>query len=118
MTRRQEAQAIIEGVARKLRVNGDTERAGGNGWQGKGDPLEEMVERWLTHNGIRYRRADAMKTRLDFFLPDFNVYIECKRFHTPRINDQIERAPDVIIVQGMASMRFLESLLSRERAAP
>lgn len=75
--------------------------------------MEEMVDRWLTANGINFRRADDMKTRLDFFLPDFNVYIEVKRFHTPRINDQLERATDIIIVQGPASMRFLESFISR-----
>jgi hypothetical protein len=55
-----------------------------------------------------------MKCRLDFFLPDFNVYIECKRYHTPRINDQIERATDIIIVQGTASLRFLEQLTARK----
>lgn len=79
--------------------------------------MEEMVDRWLTTNGIPFRRADAMKTRLDFFLPDFNVYIEVKRYHTPRINDQIERATDIIIVQGAASMRFLESLITRGRSS-
>jgi len=75
--------------------------------------MEEMVERWLIANGITYRRADDMETRLDFYLPDFNVYIECKRFHTERIKDQIERAPDVIVIQGMGSIRFLEALVSR-----
>ncbi len=89
-----------------------------NGWQGKGDPMEEMVERWLLANGIAYRRADDMKTRLDFFLPDFDVYIEVKRYHTPRINKQLERAPDVIIIQGKASMRFLEHLVARDEDMP
>jgi hypothetical protein len=64
-------------------------------------------------NNIRYRRADDMKTRLDFFLPDFNVYIECKRYHTPRINDQIERATDIIVIQGTASLKFFDTLVSR-----
>lgn len=85
------------------------------GWQGRGDPMEETVERWLTENGINYRRADAMKTHLDFFLPDFNVYIECKRFHTPRIDDQLSRSTDIIIIQGTASLKFLDSLVSRKR---
>jgi hypothetical protein len=85
----------------------------GNGWRGRGDPMEESVERWLLANNIQFRRGDDMKTRLDFFLPDFNVYIECKRFHTPRINDQMERAPDIIVIQGTASLRFLDSLISR-----
>lgn len=83
----------------------------GNGWRGKGDPLEAGVERWLIGAGIKYRRADDMKTRLDFFLPDHNVYIECKRFETPRTNDQLQRATDIIVVQGGASLRFLQSLI-------
>lgn len=87
-----------------------------NGWQGKGDVMEDSIERWLLANSIRYRRADDMKTHLDFFLPDFNVYIEVKRYHTPRIADQLQRAPDIIIIQGGASMRFLESLIARSPA--
>jgi hypothetical protein len=85
----------------------------GNGWRGRGDPLEEQIERWLIANNISFRRADDMKVHLDFFLPEFNVYIEVKRYHTERIKDQIERATDVIVIQGSASLRFLESLVSR-----
>lgn len=52
----------------------------GNGWQGKGDVMEEMTERWLIANGIRYRRDDQTQegTQLDFYLLDFDVYIEVK----------------------------------------
>ena len=87
---------------------------GGNGWKGRGCPLEESLERWLIQNQISYRRADSMPTHLDFFLPDFQIYIEVKRFHTPRTAVQIEWAPDIIVIQGGASMRFLESLISRK----
>ena len=44
----------------------------------------------------------------------FQIYIEVKRFHTPRTAVQIEWAPDIIVIQGGASMRFLESLISRK----
>lgn len=90
-------------------------RMSSNGWQGKGDPMEIAVEQWLIANGVNYRRADDMKARLDFFLPDFNVYIECKQFHTPRTNEQLQRATDIIVVQGRGSLKFLDSLIARGR---
>lgn len=81
--------------------------------------MEDAIERWLLANGIRYRRADdEAATRLDFFLPDFNVYIECKRFHTPRTNDQLKRAPNVIVVQGMECIGFLKMLTARPPRDP
>jgi hypothetical protein len=92
----------------------------GNGWQGKGDPMEEMTERWLIANGVRYRRDDqcVSQTQLDFYLPDFDVYIEVKRFHTDRIAAQMGRAENVIAVQGMKSLQFLEHLLNWRQIKP
>lgn len=92
----------------------------GNGWQGKGDPMEEMTERWLIANGVRYRRDDQTPeaTQLDFYLLDFDVYIEVKRFHTDRIAKQMGRAENVIAVQGMKSLQFLEHLLNWRQIKP
>jgi hypothetical protein len=55
----------------------------GNGWQGKGDVMEERTERWLIANGIHYRR-----------------------------DDQTARAANVIAVQGVDSLQFLEHLVN------
>ena len=110
----------IEATALKAiqaEMNGGTytaSKAPSNGWQGKGDPMEERTERWLTSNGIRYRRDDlsVSGTQLDFYLIDFDVYIEVKRFHTDRIAKQMARAKNVIAVQGMESLAFLEHLVN------
>lgn len=70
-------------------------------WQGRLDPMEAALERGFEAAGIEYRRADGMTHRLDFYLPGLDVYVEAKRFHTPRIADQMSRVPDIIVIQGM-----------------
>ena len=93
---------------------------GGNGWQRNGCPMEEMTERWLLTNGIRYRRDDqtAEGTQLDFYLIDFDVYLEVKQFHSDRIAAQMARASNVIAVQGIDSLTFLGALVSRANVEP
>ena len=82
--------------------------------------MEEMTERWLIANGILYRRDDQSQdgTQLDFYLEDFDVYIEVKRFHTPRIAAQMSRAENVIAVQGFGSLQFLEHLVNWRQLRP
>lgn len=84
-------------------------------WQGKPDPMEEATEKWLLTNGIRYERMDA-GIGLDFFLPDFDLYIEVKRFHSPRIGEQMSRAENVIAIQGIKSFNFLTDMIYWKRA--
>ena len=79
-------------------------------WQGKADPMEEATARWLLRSGIRHERADA-GLGLDFYLPDFDLYIEVKRFHSPRIGEQMSRAENVIAVQGIKSFQFIDKLI-------
>lgn len=49
------------------------------------------------------------ETRLDFKLSS-GVYIECKQFYTARAIEQMSRADNVILVQGIKSAKFLASL--------
>ena len=49
---------------------------------------------------------------MDFYLPGAAVYIECKRFHTPRACEQMSRVPDVIVVQGLEAARLLARLIT------
>lgn len=84
-------------------------------WQGKCDPMEEITERWLLTNRIAYERADA-GLGLDFYLKDFDLYIEVKRFHSPRIGEQMSRAENVIAIQGIKSLDFLNGLIFWHRA--
>lgn len=84
-------------------------------WQGKADPMEEATEKWLLMNRIKYRRMDA-EIGLDFYLPDFDLYIEVKRFHSPRIGEQMSRAENVIVIQGIKSFDFIMDLLYWKQA--
>lgn len=76
--------------------------------------MEEATEKWLLTNRIRYERADA-GLGLDFYLPDFDLYIEVKRFHSPRIGEQMGRYENVIAIQGMKSFNFITDLLYWKR---
>lgn len=77
------------------------------------DPVEKIIEDALTDAGVAFKREVESDTcRLDFYLPDVGVYIECKQFHTPRIADQMARAPNVIAIQGMDAARAFAAMIS------
>ncbi len=67
------------------------------------DPLEKQVEDALNAAGVRFRRDDH-ESGLDFYLPNVDLYVEVKRFHTARIADQMSRRPNVIVLQGAKSV--------------
>ena len=50
---------------------------------------------------------------IDFYLPTFHVAIECKRFHTPRVQKQLEKHPEIILIQGMEAAKTFAALLTR-----
>lgn len=81
------------------------------------DPMEQIIERALQRAGIRYvtDQGGANPSRLDFQLPDFDVEIEVKRFHSERTGDQMKRAPNVIVAQGETGVRFLADAISSMR---
>jgi hypothetical protein len=84
------------------------------------DPMERIIEAALIGAGISYvlpgDRREAGGA-LDFHLPDFDVDIEVKRMHSPRIADQMARRPNVIAAQGETAVKFLASALLAMRAA-
>ena len=75
------------------------------------DPVEIVIERGLELAGIKYIRCDEQHRHLDFYLPELNIYIEVKQFHTPRIAEQMARVPDIIAIQGMkAAVTFCKMI--------
>ncbi len=78
------------------------------------DPLEIAIERALQAAGVRYYvdGDGPNKWGLDFYLPDLDVYIEVKRFHSERIAGQTARAPNVIVVQGEKSVMWLAACIA------
>lgn len=79
------------------------------------DPLERMVEKALLEAAIDFEtdRGGGGRHNLDFYLPDQGVAIEVKQFHSPRIAEQMSRAPNVIALQGIESVRLFCDLISK-----
>lgn len=78
------------------------------------DPLEQQLADALSKAGVRFvhESEDAHVTKaLDFFLPDFGIYLEVKGGHTDRIAWQMSRGANAIAIQGMSSVAFICNLL-------
>jgi hypothetical protein len=80
------------------------------------DPLERIVAEALDDAGIGYvtDAGGGNPSNLDFRLHN-GIEIEVKRFHTPRIAEQMSRAENVIVAQGEAAVLFLADLIARHR---
>ncbi|MGO1079713.1 hypothetical protein [Inquilinus sp. CA228] len=78
------------------------------------DPMETIIAAALDAAGIAYKhdRVDAKASQgLDFYLPEMDLYIEVKQFHSDRIAEQMSRAPNVIAIQGIgAAVAFARML--------
>lgn len=82
------------------------------------DPLEQAVYAALCAAGIPFYyegTGSAGKTRrLDFYLPNYDVYVEVKQFHSKRIAEQMGRADNVIALQGRAAVDLFCMMLRRD----
>lgn len=80
------------------------------------DPTERIVAEALKHRGISFKREreGGNTLHLDFFLPGYNTYIECKQFHSPRIAEQMSRHPYVIAIQGQRAAKAFAHMLRNE----
>lgn len=61
------------------------------------------MERGLDEAGIKYvrdRRFENTVIVLDFYLPDYDIYIEVKQFHSDRMTNQLKAYENVILIQG------------------
>jgi hypothetical protein len=74
-------------------------------------PLENQVAEALTKAGVRFVRDSEESKNLDFYLPDFNIYLEIKGGFTKRIANQCKRDANVIVVQGVKSTEFICRLI-------
>ncbi|MBB3034074.1 helix-turn-helix domain-containing protein [Alteriqipengyuania lutimaris] len=77
------------------------------------DPLERIVEQALIDAGVRFELEQETSAghRLDFHLPDHDIAIEVKAFHTPRVEQQLARYGDVILLQGRRSVEAFAHLV-------
>ncbi len=78
-----------------------------------GSNMERDIHLSLTRAGIiAIHESQGGTSGLDFFLPDYDVYIEVKAFHANRIARQMAAKPNVIAVQGLSAVNFLIFLLN------
>jgi hypothetical protein len=76
------------------------------------DNLEESVAMALDYADIKFvHESENKPQRLDFYLPEHNVYIEVKKFHADRISEQMATQNNVVAVQGSAAVDFINKLL-------
>jgi hypothetical protein len=76
------------------------------------DPVERIIADALDAAGLAYTRGPETPAGLDFHLPLFDLHIECKQFHSPRIAGQMARAGNVVAVQGIGAAHVLASWIS------
>lgn len=76
------------------------------------DPMERIIADALDDAGISYTTdiGGANPSNLDFRLAN-GIEIEVKRFHTPRIAEQMARADNVIAVQGEDAIRWVARII-------
>lgn len=79
------------------------------------DPMERLIAEALDKAGIAWLHENdpGNAARLDFYLPDHDLYIEVKRLASERSGDQLKRADNVVLVQGKAAVEWLVEMLAR-----
>jgi hypothetical protein len=77
------------------------------------DPLEISIAKALTEAGIEFiHESQNNGSRLDFYLPYYDVYIEAKSGFSERTASQMQSKQNVIIVQGVKSTNLIVNLIA------
>ena len=81
------------------------------------DPVEKVIADGLTELGIEFEdNKDIENSSIDFYLPDFDLWIEVCQFYTPRKIKQLSCLDDVILIQGLpAAKAFIKLLQNQSR---
>lgn len=76
------------------------------------DFLEKKVSEILISQKIKFiHESEKNGSNLDFYLTDYDVYIEVKQYHTDRVAKQLASKDNVILIQGRKSIAMLTKLL-------
>lgn len=76
------------------------------------DPMENIIASALDRAGIRYFTENKNHAKLDFYLPDHDLYIEAKQFHSERTSRQTAQIPNVIVIQGVKAAEWFAATLT------
>ncbi len=82
------------------------------------DPIEAIVAHALDGRNIQYvmdgEESRSPRNRgLDFYLPDCDIHIEVKAFHSDRIAQQLSRTSNCIVIQGKQAALAFAALISQ-----
>lgn len=77
------------------------------------DPMERKVLAALRELQTPIAMDSNTPPHLDFYLPEFDVHIEVKQFHSDRIAEQMSRVDNVIVIQGLIAAEFFASIVAR-----
>lgn len=76
------------------------------------DDLEERIAKVLNFMNVDFiHESENKEQRLDFYLPKNDIYIEVKKFHTDRVNNQLKSKDNIILFQGTKTIKFLENMV-------
>jgi hypothetical protein len=77
------------------------------------DPIERIIADALDSVGIVYSHESDRpgSIPLDFYLPAYDLWIECKAYHAERIAGQMAKARDVIAIQGIGAARAFAAMI-------
>lgn len=68
----------------------------------------------LKINFVHEHEKNGVQQRLDFYLPDYDVYIEVKNAYTERVKSQLASQKNVILIQGGGCVKFLAEILKKK----
>lgn len=74
---------------------------------------EKIIADALTKASLEFVMENDMMNAagLDFYLPQYDIYIEVKSFYSERIAEQMSRAKNVIAIQGEQSARVFADMV-------
>ena len=74
--------------------------------------MERLIAEALQDAGEPYLHEVPTGNRaIDFYLPNRDIYIEVKRFHSDRLDAQMSVCENIIAVQGKPAVQMLARLL-------
>lgn len=76
------------------------------------DPLEKLLANKLEELNIRFRRDEpTTHGTIEFYLPEYQIFIEVCQFYTDRKIKQLSDVKDVILIQGFSAVKAFIKLL-------
>lgn len=78
-------------------------------------PLEQRIAKALDTAKLGYRTdyEGGVEAHLDFYVQKYDVHIEVKGGHSPRISKQMARSKNVIVAQGEKAAELLAALIEQ-----